>query len=548
MNEISILIGGKAGFGIETSGFLIASVLNRMGYYIYIYRDYPSIIRGGHTFTIIRASKEKIRAHQDKIDYLLALNQDTVIFHKERLKENSRLIFDSDAVKSEGIGIPVTTIVKEEKADELLRNSCLVGTLCKLLGVDWKIIEETYHAHSKDLELNLKITKRGYAAVNIENKIDQISSEKFPLLSGNEAISLGLVKGGLDTYVAYPMSPSSSVLHFLAKNVKNFNLKVIHPESEIGVILMALGFSYAGKKTAVGTSGGGFCLMNEGLSLSGMAEIPITLVVCQRPGPATGLPTYSGQSELLFVLNAGHGEFPRFVVAPGDVEEAYYWSCFALMISWKYQIPSIILSDKTLSEGTYSFNLKSIEEIKIGAELSWDKKEPYKRYKCTDNGVSPLAYVPEKDVTVKVNSYEHNESGITTENESVTKQMQEKRLQKIKYLSEELDGYKTVSVLNNSCSTALLCWGSNKGVVEEVAQKHNLKVIRPQILSPFPLKAIKEAMKGVKKIVSIENNATGQLDRVLSQYGISVHSKILKYDGRPFSVEELDEEVVKVIQ
>lgn len=547
MNEISILIGGKAGFGIETAGSLVGSLFNRMGYQIYIYRDYPSIIRGGHTFTIVRVSREKIKAHSDKIDYLIALNQETVTLHQKRLKENSKIIFDSDSVKAEGIGIPASTIIKEEKSDELFRNSYMVGAFSKIVGIDWKIIEEGFKSQIKDVELNLKIALRAYDSLKIENKIESVSVEKKSLLSGNEAICLGLLKGGLEAYIAYPMTPSSSILHFLAKNAKNFNLKVIHPESEIGVILMALGFSYAGKKTAVGTSGGGFCLMNEGISLSGMAELPILIVLGQRPGPATGLPTYSCQSELDFVLHAGHGEFSRFVVAPGDVEEAIYWSSLALNICWKYQIPSILLSDKNLSEGIYSFDKNLIGKLNESKEILWDKKGEYKRYKVTDNGVSPLAFIPEKDLIIKVNSYEHDEAGITTESAEMTKVMQEKRLKKINFIADELKEYKTINVLGSDSSTALLCWGSNKGVVEEVAKKNKLKVIQPIVLSPFPLNELKKAMEGIKKLISIENNATGQLSEIIQNNGFTIHHKICRYDGRPFSIEELDEEVKKII-
>ncbi len=375
-------------------------------------------------------------------------------------------------------------------------------------------------------------------------KIVSTGKENLPLVSGNEIIGLGLLAGGLKTYIAYPMTPSSGILHFLAGLADKFALKVIHPESEISVILMALGASYTGDKVAVGTSGGGFCLMTEGLSLSGMAELPVTIIVGQRSGPSTGLPTYTGQTELLFVLSAGQGEFSRFVVAPGDAEEAYFWSARALNISSKYQIPAIILTDKTLAEGTYSFDINAVglpQEEKIPL---WDRQGQYKRYLDTQTGVSALAFAPDKDAVIKINSYEHDEYGITSEDPQVTSKMQEKRLRKEKYLAQELENYKPVGVYgNDNSSTAILCWGSNKGVCIEAAVSLGLKVIQPQVLWPFPVTQFKAALEGVKTLVCVENSATGQLPNLLSRFGFQVDRRILKYDGRPFELNELEEKI-----
>lgn len=552
MNEISILIGGKAGDGIDKASLIIARILNQLGYYLYIYRDYPSIIRGGHTFSIIRASRDKIAAHLNKVDFILALNQDSLNLHGHRLKDNTFIIYDSDAVKSagrEGLGLSLSAILKEENAPPLTRNSGLIGGLGKALGLEWNILEKVFRENiSKEIELNLKVALRGYKTASELINLDRLPQKSLPLLTGNEAIGLGLIKGGLNAYIAYPMTPSSAILHFLAEAAEDFSLQVIHPESEIAVILMAMGFAYAGKRVAVGTSGGGFCLMTEGLSFAGMAELPVVIVVGQRTGPSTGLPTYTGQTELHFVLNAGQGEFPRLVVAPGDAEEAYFWSGAALNLAWKYQIPAIILSDKTLAEGTYSFDLNSIEEPREENPVLWDGKSPYKRYLDTESGVSPLTFVPDKEAVIKVNSYEHDEFGITTEVPAVTRTMADKRLRKEKYLARELEGYPGVAVYGNKNSqSAILCWGSNKGVCIEAARGLDLKVIQPMVLSPFPAREFQEALEGVKKLISVENNATAQLVRLIRGYGFKADETILKYDGRPFSLDGLEEELKKVI-
>ena len=549
MNDFSILIGGKAGFGIDRSGVSIANILNQMGYRLYSYRDYPSIIRGGHTFSIIRASDRKIASHKNRIDILLALNQDTFNFHKAKLTEGAIVIYDSDSVKIEGlpaanksVALPIAKILKEENAPEIMRNSCIVGALCKTAGLSWDILDKEFRGgFHKEIDLNLKVARRGYDNVTEILKIPPVDQKRLPLYSGNEATSLGLIKGGLKTYIAYPMTPTSPILHYLASRADEFALKVIHPESEISVILMALGAAYCGEKVAVGTSGGGFCLMTEALSFAAMAELPVVIILGQRPGPSTGLPTYSCQTELHFALNAGQGEFPRLIVAPGDAEEAYYLSRLALNIAWKYQVPSIILTDKNLGEGTYSFDSGLVPDICEEGPLLWDRRLPYKRYLRTASGVSPLAFVPEKDNVVKVNSYEHDESGITTEDPDETNKMQDKRLRKTKYIVEELARYEMVKIYGNKNSDiAVLCWGSNKGVCVEAAEKLNLKVIQPLCLSPFPAHQLEDAMKGAKKVIAVESNATAQLVKLMNLYGLGADETILKYDGRPFAADELE--------
>jgi 2-oxoglutarate ferredoxin oxidoreductase subunit alpha len=336
------------------------------------------------------------------------------------------------------------------------------------------------------------------------------------------------------------MTPSSSLLHFLAENQERFGITVVHPENEIAVILMALGFAYAGKRSAVGTSGGGFCLMTEGLSLAGMAEIPVVLVVSQRTGPSTGLPTYTGQSELQFVLHAGQGEYPRLIVAPGDAQEALFWSEIAMNMAWKFQIPAFILTDKTLSEGTYSVDPAAVSDVRKADSPGWSGSMPYLRYADTPSGVSPLAVPGTKDAVIKVNSYAHDEAGITSEAADDVAQMTKKRMRKWESLAEEMQHYPGVTLSGVSdASTALLCWGSTKGVCQETASLLGLRVIQPIILSPFPELQLKNAIQGVTKLIAVEENATAQLATLAGQYGIIVDERILRYDGRPLSPDDL---------
>ncbi|MFH1847991.1 MAG: 2-oxoacid:acceptor oxidoreductase subunit alpha [Candidatus Omnitrophota bacterium] len=546
MKNISILIAGKAGDGIDKSSLVIGRILAQLGYRVYIYRDYPSVIRGGHTFSIIRCSEDKIAVHSGRVDVLLALNQEAADLHKARLNDNSLIIYDSDSVKSDkGMAIPIAGIIKEAKALDMMRNSCIIGAMCKAIGVEKDVLENVFRADMhREIDLNLKVAFRGFSEAKEFTRIEKIGQKTLPLIAGSDAMSLGLIKAGLKTYIAYPMTPSSGVLHFLAGKAEELSLKVIHPENEIAVMLMALGFSYAGDRVAVGTSGGGFCLMTEGLSFSAMAELPVVILLGQRPGPSTGLPTYTGQTELNFALSAGHGDFCRFVTAPGDPEEAYYWSAVSLNMAWKYQMPAIILCDKTLNEGTYSFDIDAIKKIDDPVVSLWDGKAEYKRYQDTPSGVSPLAFPSAKGAIVKVDSYEHDEYGVTTEDKDLTVKMQDKRLRKCKYLLEELEGYETVKVYGDkNSSTAILFWGSNKGACVEVGVKLGLRIVQPIVFSPFPLRRFKDALKGVKKIICVENNATGQLADFVKCRGINVDERILKYDGRPFSLDELEQKL-----
>ena len=551
MEDFSILIGGIAGDGINEAGLTAARLMNRLGYRIFMYYDYPSLIRGGHNFSMVRASSERIGVCRDEIDLLIALNQDTVDRHSGRLKEGSIFIFDADNVMGEGIaekscGISVTGILKEEGAPSVMKNSCILGAFCHAVGIEWTVLEEVLKKHiPKKLELNLKVARRGYDQASEFCRIAWLDNSPEPIITGNQAISLGLIRAGLEAYVAYPMTPSSAILDFMANSAEEFGLKVVHPESEIAVILMAEGFAYAGVRAAVGTSGGGFCLMTEALSLAGMAEIPLAIVVAQRTGPSTGLPTYTAQGDLHFVINAGQGEFPRLVVAPGDAEDAYLWSAAALNLAWKYQIPAFILSDKIVSESQYSLDLGLTGKAETArpAQL-WNEQGDYHRYRHSDTGVSPLAYPPQRGQVIKADSYAHDATGITTEDPQITREMSDKRVLKAQSLARELEGYETVKLLGDERSrTCLLFWGSNKGVCKEAADSLGLRAVQVLVLWPFPENRLKDALRGVERLIAVECNATGQLATLCRQYGIDVDDRILKYDGRPFSLNDLEIEL-----
>ena len=553
MREVSVLVGGKAGDGIKQAGNAIARLFNRLGYRVFVYEDYPSLIRGGHNFAVIRASEKPVFSHASRIDVLIALNQETVEKHKSRMSENGTIIFDSDCVSSRGMGIEMSGIVRELSLPPIVRNTVALGALARVLGIEFSLVEDVIRATiRKKTEENVEAAKRGYeSASEYEGsvKVRNLQKEALPLLTGNEAIALGLAKGGMKLYVAYPMTPASSILHYLAAHEDELRIRTVHPETEIAVIGMLQGAAFAGIRSACGTSGGGFALMVEHLSLAGQAEIPCVIVLAQRPAPATGVPTYTEQGDLFFAMFAGHGEFPRIVLAPGDADEAFYLSARAMNLAWKFQIPVIILADKHLSESTFTFTGRE-EEVKVEVPKLWSGEGEYKRYARTQDGVSPLAFPGNEKVVVKYNSYEHDERGITTEEPELVALGHEKRLRKMQTVKEFLKEEKTVNVFENGDRKkdfVVITWGSTKGAVLEACERLGIKMLQPLYLMPLPVWEIERHANG-RRVICVEVNSTGQLANWLEFNGIRVEHRVLKYDARPFTVDEVEERLRKVVQ
>jgi len=546
--DYSIIIGGAAGQGSRKAGLIIAKIFNCLGYNIFISEDYQSLIKGGHNFSVIRASQNNNSAICKYADFLLALDENTINKHEKSLKKDGLLIFNKDKIKKDGgVGIGADSVIKELCGLPIMCNIALIAGFSKSLGIEWKILENVLRREiKKGIEKNLEIAKKVYEETENIIKIDNLKVGESPLLTGNEAVALGAVKAGLDIYYAYPMTPATSILHYLAEREHDLNIKVVQLENEISVINTAIGSSFAGKRSMVGTSGGGFALMTEGISLAAQAETPVLIISSQRSGPATGVPTYSGQSDLLFTLNAGHGDFKRIIAVPGDANEACYWSGKLLNLAWKYQNPAILLIDKDLSESTFEFDSNILKTIKKEKPLLWNGKGDYARYENTKNGISPMAFPGDKAV-VKGTSYEHDINGLSVEDEESIILMQEKRLRKFKEMEKEMDVPGAVNVLGNKKSNkAIIAWGSTKGVALEVAERLGLKLIQPLIVQPFPIKQFKIAMKGVDKLISVEYSALGQMEELLQCHGIKVDKSILKYDMRPFRVEDLENKLKNI--
>lgn len=532
--EQVVLIGGEAGEGIKEAANLFSKVLVNLGFSVFTYHDYPSLIRGGHNFSLVRFSNETVLAPKKGFDTAVVLDEKSLKRHEKEAKGSTNWIVDS-SLKKEGIKIPFKKLAKGVK-----RSSAILGALLKAYGIP----QEEGLAVLKDLrdyEENREIFTKAYESSKELYELIEVEGRKGDYISGNEAIALGAVDGGLDIYIAYPMTPASPVLHFLAANKKSLGIKVVQPENEIGVVNMVLGAAFAGARVMTGTSGGGFALMAETISLSGMSETPLVIYLAQRGAPSTGVPTYTEQSDLLFALNAGHGDFPRIVIAPSTAKESYLFAREALNLAWKYQTPVIVISSKSVAE---SFFTENIDREKVVKEpLMWNGEGEYRRYKITESGISPLAFPGTKGAVVKANSYEHDQFGITTEEPNTIKLMKEKRERKRREISKEVNSREdAVSVGGNVKSDrVIITWGENWGVCCEVGEELGFKVVKPNFLEPFPANRIKEELEGAKEVIEVELSISGQFEKLLKTNGIKVNRSFRKYDTRPIFVEELTE-------
>lgn len=559
----TIGIGGAAGDGVLEAGSNLGILLRDMGYEVYLSSNYPSLIRGGHNFVRLSFAKEKIWNDHTQLDVLIALNEETIKIHTKELNENAVVLadkFDSEDIQKfakNAVVVPMAYSVKKLNLPPITRNSVAVGALCYLLDMSLNTMKKVLGAvfENKMPEANIKLAEIGFDNLAIgqfrHSKKIEATTPHGEFIDGNMAFSRGLIAAGLDFYVAYPMTPSSTILHYLARRQTPSGLKVIQPESELSVINMALGMIYTGKRVAVGSATGGFALMQEAFSFAGMAELPLVVAVSQRQAPATGVPTHSSQSDLRFVIHAGHGEFPRIVMAPGDPEECFRAGDVALNLAWKFQIPVIVLLDKILSEHMMTSTLDEKSVYVDKGKIAENPGENYGRYKFSDDGVSPMAFPGTPNATIKITSYEHDEEGITTEEVQEVKKMIDKRFSKVKGILENMEGRETIKVSGDLGSeNVIIFFGSTKSPVLEASKYFNKGVKLVQIIwvEPFPVEKVKKELEGKKRIICVEGNHNGQLASLIREKtGIEKTHEILKYDSLPFDPVELAEQINKII-
>ncbi len=580
-NQFRWKIGGAAGYGITATGLVFAKACARGGLHIFDYTEYPSLIRGGHNTYQVKVDDREVFVHDNAADLLVALNEETLTLHLNELEHGAGILYDpavvtldKDRMASRGLKLfpmPLMAIAKE-KGEPIMQNMAALGASFALVKYPFSFLEtaiqDTFSGRKKDDQVslaNIAAARSGYEFIE-----KQFASVDFPyhleplqdpperlVITGNEAIALGAIQAGCSFYVAYPMSPSSSILHTMAAYAEEFGIVVKHAEDEISVANMAIGASWAGARSMLATSGGGFSLMVEALGLAGITETPVVMINAQRPGPATGLPTWTEQADLRFVIHAAQGEFPRFVIAPGDVEECFLAAGEAFNLAEKYQTPVIILLDKFLSEShatraPFDISRIAIERGDILSERDLEGKKDYRRYEVTASGISPRVLPGTKGGLHIANSDEHDTYGYSNESSDNRTEQMEKRLRKVASAADQLPQPKLEGTSN--AQVTLVGWGSTKGPIREAArllEGMGITVNRLHLkhVWPFPVKAVASILRGARQSIVVENNATGQLFGLIREMtGIEANAKVLKFDGRPFYANEIKESVQEIIK
>lgn len=558
-------IGGEAGMGIKVTGGIFSKMCSRHGMHIVDYSEYPSLIRGGHnTFQVI-VSKEPIHALRKGVDFLVCLNSETIERHVNEVAPFGIILYDPKDLpvvprqrKVFWRPIPFEDLAIQSGGAKLMKNSVALGASVAMMSCQFDILEEilsdTFIKKGKSAQENIRSAKAGFDYIQRQFKesfwtcpIHAQKTRNRMVISGNEALSLGAIAGGLQCYFAYPMTPATTILTTLSQLQHEHGMIVRQCEDEISVINEAIGASFAGARTMVGTSGGGFSLMVEAMGLSAMTETPLVIVDAQRPGPSTGLPTWTGQGDLRFVIHAAQDEFPRAVFTPGDVEECFYFTAHALNIAEIFQIPVIILTDKYLGEGEWSheiFDPKPIEVHRGDIITAQSRRSAFfPRYGSTPTGISKRPIPGLSRLRFIANSDEHDQFGFTSEDHLVRIEQTRKRFRKVPYLSLMMPGPIWIGPKN--AQLTLVGWGSTKGAMLDAAAMMNEKGMSVSVLHvrspwPFPRSALSRELRKTQKTLVIEGNYSGQLTGLIEQHlHQSPDDVFVKYDGRPFYPEEI---------
>ncbi len=550
----NLLIGGAAGQGIDTTAAILEKLLKRSGYHVFTIRDFMSRVRGGHNFSLIRFGAEPVHSHNNVLDGIIAMDEETILQHRDQLKENGFILCDRklSAEDPRAMQFDMDEMAKT-LGNPRVSGIIAVGIILKLFGETLDGAEDVLRAFVKPqlIEINVKALQKGYQIA--EKRYEHLEGKyhDWMLISGNSAVALGAVAAGLRFYSAYPMSPSTSIMEKLAALGDEAGLVVEQAEDEIAAINMAIGASYTGARAMTGTSGGGFSLMVEALGLSGMAEIPLVAIDVQRPGPVTGLPTRTEQSDLKFVISASQGEFPRMVIALRNPADSFYQTMRAFDLAERYQIPVVLLSDQYLADATSTVEPFDPDRIQVMNPTSeHDGDGEYLRYRYSENGISPRLIPGKTKHLVVIDSDEHDERGWITESAEVRTKMMDKRMNKLEGIRQEL--LEPEFIGSDGFDTLLLGWGSTWGPIAEAVELLNREgnaryaALVFGDVYPLPQKLLLEKAPKAKRVINVEQNATGQLAGLIREHtGIACTGSILKYDGRQISAEEIANRVQK---
>lgn len=571
------MVGGEAGYGITTMGQMFARACTRSGLNVFGYVEYPSLIRGGHNTAMVCVGKETVHAHSDKVDILLALNRETLDLHMEKMSQGGVIIYDGESMQVDHtslpevhfVSVPLARITKDLGAERVMRNTVALGACFALLGMGFGPVEnvlQTTFARKgrKVVAYNVAVAKAGFDYM-LENHKEAFyktlesvpDAPKRMVVSGNEALALGALKAGCKFMAAYPMTPVTSIMLLMAKYGVKHNIIMKHTEDEIAAANMAIGAAHMGVRAMTATSGGGFSLMVEALGMAGITETPLVVVEGMRPGPSTGLPTWTDQADLRFVMHASQGEFPRVVFLPGDMNECFHMTLKAFNTAEKYQMICILLTDKYLGESVRSVELFQSDYVPDrGLLMSMEESaalapDSYKRFEFTENGVSPRSVPGNPNTIYAVSTDEHKEDGDLDESAENRRKMVDKRARKLDTLQKEyLSDLEMFEVHGPAeADLTLMSWGSTKGPILEALQVANangkkVNFLQIKIVLPFPTEGALAVLKSAQKTLLVETNHDAQMGGVIRQYtGVEIAEKMLRYDGRPLHPAEILEKI-----
>lgn len=565
-NELTIRVSGEAGQGMQAVSSVLAKAFRKAGLHVFLNHDFMSRVRGGNNFSQIRISNVSVRAPRGNCDIIIALDNASAGLHASQLTSRGTMVMDSMrfaglTCDAKSFDVPIYDMAKRIGGSDLFVNTACSGVIAGMTRMDFNCLEqalkETFAAKSADIvKKNIDIAREGYVFSSANFKEDTYALRALPvreslLMDGHQALALAAVRAGCKFYSGYPMSPSTSVMENIARYAKEFNIVVEQAEDEIAAINMTIGASCVGVRSMTATSGGGFALMTEGLSLAGMFEAPIVVVDAQRPGPATGFPTRTEQADLDFLIHAGHGEFARVVFAPGTIEQAFYLTVKAFNLAEKYQVPALIMTDQYLADSSYDFAPFDMDRAVVARSIVSREGSKnitgYQRYQLTKNGISPLAIPSWIEPVVYADSDEHTEAGHITEDAAMRVSMVEKRFyKKMKQLSREIERPSAYRV--RDARIVLVGFGSTYNVMREACDtfKERIGFLHLSQVWPFPSSQVQRLLRG-KKIYTVENNAAGQLAKLMRrETGIEPAGTILKFDGRPFDVDFLSDKIAEV--
>jgi 2-oxoglutarate ferredoxin oxidoreductase subunit alpha len=571
--DLSIRIGGEAGQGMKVISGLLGKVFIRSGLWVFNHQDIMSRIRGGHNFSQIRISDSPVRGPSSSVDILVCLDKNTLDLYQDQM--DGFIIYDQGKVKDKPpsgekyFPIPLEGMAKDIGGNSRMANSVASGAILSLLDIPLdpllNLLEDVFSGKGdKIVKANKDCARGGYDFVQKNFKPRPFckikaekSQKKMMLVTGSEAMGLGALASDIRFYSAYPMSPATPIMEYLASKQEECGLVVEQAEDEISAVNMVMGAFFCGARAMVATSGGGLALMVEGISLSGMTETPLVIVDCQRPAPATGLPTRTEQADLLFIAHCAHGEFPRAILAPGTPEEAFLLVNKAFYLAEKYQTPVFILGDQYFNDSSWTvekFDLEDVnrEKQSIATEEFLKKLSPYeyRRYEITDSGISPRILPGTPQQVLYADSDEHTVEGHITESAEVRTSMVEKRLRKLSGLRQEMSLPKIYP--DDKAEVYVVSWGSTFGIMEEAVhilreKGENIGYIHFSEVYPLRKEVIPDEILDGAQLIGVENNAAGQLAKLLRmESGVEIGDKILRYDGRPFTPQELASEIENI--